>query len=351
VNKVRARQIGVEYFRKGMHEYDADSLESSLYYFNLSSKFLPQKDTVACGGIFFMRALIYKKFNKLDSAIYNLDEFLATRQAKFSDSIELAFLYGDTKRFKAGLTILENSMNTDSLNPVIYNGMANYSVETGIYKNAIKYAEKGLKLTHDSMLIGALLNNLGYAQAKIISNYVGLETVENSINFSPQNPFAYFNKSRIYHDIGDKGKELFNFMKADSLGGVINCSQGQIKICQKLIRPELEAPYEGKRSKPMKPGRLELVFEEGFSDSAIVLLNDKVIFRDWLKSSSSGVCNKNVEINYSGYNELPRITVTLIKKGESIFFYPVRDIKMAYIDFDGYNQWNVSLSNNSHFYW
>jgi tetratricopeptide (TPR) repeat protein len=307
VDEIRVRQIGIEYFLKGEKGYIANSFDSVVYNLNVSSEYINPTDTLLYGEILSIRSQAYIKLNKLDAAIHDLEKLVRMRPANVHHLITLSYLYGETKRFSEGVTILEKAMQMDQSNPVIYNSLAHYSAEAGVYDNAIRYAKEGLKLTHDSALVGALLCNLGFAQAKVVS----------------------------------VGK------------GVMNCSEGQIKICQNVIKPELEdRPLDSTLKAFVKPGSLGLIFENGFSDSAVVLINNKLVSRVLLRTSSSlGKCKEEVIIDYSHYKEVPRITVELINKGECMYFYPLRNRRAAYINHEIVNKWRVLLSNDRHFYY
>lgn len=60
----------------------------------------------------------------------------------------------------------------------------------------------------------------------------GLHTISSSLQFFPQNPFAYFNLGRIYLDIQDKEQACANFQKALDLGGVVLTEEYIARYCK-----------------------------------------------------------------------------------------------------------------------
>ncbi len=140
----------------------------------------------------------------------------------------MSYLYGENKQLYNCIKTLQQALSIDSLNISIINNLAYYNNETKDYKATIKYATKGLTLTKDSLWIASLLNSLGFAQAKTFSPDKGLQTIEQSITYKPNNPYAYFNLGLIYLDKKENLEACKNFKIAKELGG-INMTEGYLK--------------------------------------------------------------------------------------------------------------------------
>jgi hypothetical protein len=83
-------------------------------------------------------------------------------------------------------------------------------------------------LAKDSVSKASLLNSLGFAQTKLISVEKGLQTIRQSINYRPNNPYAFFNLGLIYLSKKEIEEACKNFSIARQLGG-INMTEEYIK--------------------------------------------------------------------------------------------------------------------------
>jgi tetratricopeptide (TPR) repeat protein len=222
INLAKDAAARLEYYNKGLSEYENNSFASAISALNNALEITYREDSLY-SMILFLRSGSYMKTDKLDSAIMDLELLVQSKPGDINYLINLSYLYGETHRFPESIATLEKAKTIDDSNLSIYSNLAYYSAEAGAYDNAVKYAEKGLTLTKDkdSVSIGALLNNLGFAQSKVVSIQKGFQTIAKSISFFPRNPFAYFNMGRIFLDIHEKEKACSNFMKARDLGGII----------------------------------------------------------------------------------------------------------------------------------
>ncbi len=211
---------GVEYYNKAVSEYEKGSYDSVVMLLNKAVALIPKNDTLY-PLLLSSRSASYMNIGKLDSAIKDLEQLVKDRPREIGYVVNLSNLFGQEHRYTECIATLEKAKSMDSSNVLVYMNLAYFSGESGDYANAIKYAERGLKKTKDSIWTGALLNNLGFAQSKSISAAEGLQTVNRSLKFYPGNSFAYFNLGRISLDMNDKENACSYFIKARDLGGVV----------------------------------------------------------------------------------------------------------------------------------
>jgi tetratricopeptide (TPR) repeat protein len=212
------KEISLIYFYKAQCEY-----EKGLYDFSINSatqglNLDTEKDTLY-KDLLLLRTLSYIKAEKMELAIIDNESLGKTLPNNIDYLLNLSYLYGETRKLEASLRILKKAYTIDSLNVYIINNLAYYYSDFQDYNSVISYATKGLKLTVDSVWTGTLLNNLGFAQSKVISTERGLQTITQSINYFPNNPYSYFNIGLIYIDINEINKACSNFKKAKKLGG------------------------------------------------------------------------------------------------------------------------------------
>lgn len=198
--------------RKGQANVALQSLRACLA--------LTKKTEPLYEALLFLRSGAYTDVRKLDSAIMDNQQLVKLYPKNVNYLINLSYLCGETAQYADCLAALEKARALDERNYVIYMNLAYYSAETEDYKGAIKYAEKGLTLTRDSIAVGALTNNLGFAQSVVVSPEKGLQTVQSSLRWNPRNAYAYFNIGRIQLKMKQKDKACASFLKAKELGGV-----------------------------------------------------------------------------------------------------------------------------------
>lgn len=119
-----------------------------------------------------------------------------------------------------------------------------------------------------------------------------------------------------------------------------------------LIRSGMELSY-GDRAADYQPGKVSLHFRGDYRpvDTVAVLVNNEIIYNEVLMSGSVGVWGE-CEVDYSKYKELPRITVLLRRRGEAMYFYPVKEMPIALVGHSEYfNSWGVLMTKNKQYYW
>lgn len=93
---------------------------------------------------------------------------------------------------------------------------------------------------------------------------------------------------------------------------------------------------------------LNLIFEMGFKDSAVVYLNDSIIYKTKIVSFRS-VVNKEFAINYKDIKH-PVVKIILFEKKKCISFYPLEGYGICYITRSG-DEWFLEYSNYQRLYY
>lgn len=190
-----------------------------------------KKDDPLYPRIIAKRALSYAYSGNIKLGIIDNELLVKEFPNNLDNYFNLSYLYGENYQYYNCIKTLKQALILDSLNPNIMNNLAYYNSEAKDYKATIKYSFKGLPLTNDSALIASLLNNLGFAQAQIVSWEVGMKTIISSITYNKYNSYAFYNIGLLYFDKNDVGNACLNFTKSRQLGG-INLTQNYMQYCK-----------------------------------------------------------------------------------------------------------------------
>jgi tetratricopeptide (TPR) repeat protein len=230
-NQQEEKISGREYYTKAISEYESGSYDSAIPLMNKALALIHKEDTLY-SVILSARSAAYMNVGKLDSARKDLEQLIKIYPQEIGYLVNLSNIFGEEHRYTECLALLEKAKSIDDSNANIYMNLSYFSTESRAYDNAIKYAEKGLALTKDSILTGSILNNLGFAQSRAISVAKGLQTVNRSIKFFPENSYAYFNRGRILLDMNAMEEACSDFIKARDLGGVVLTEEYIAKYCK-----------------------------------------------------------------------------------------------------------------------
>lgn len=177
--------------------------------------------------VYFIRALSFTKEKKIHLAIDDYKKLLILDIGNIDFMLEIGSLYGELGDFNDAYKYFKNILEIDSLNTHAYNNLSYYSNQNEEYNQALYYGEKALELSKDSIWIGTALNNIGYSHFKLNQLNKGLELINQSILYFPENSFAYRNRALISiqkNNFYDACKDLYLSQK-----------YGGIEITEKLI--------------------------------------------------------------------------------------------------------------------
>lgn len=217
----------LDYYKKAWCETEKGMFKQALQSLNSCMALIPKTDPLYESSL-FARSDAYMKTGELDSAIMDIQQLAKLKPKNTNYLLNLSYLYGETERFSDAIAVLHKARVLEPENYIFYVNLSYYYGEAEDYKNAIKYAEQGLTLTKNADWKGSLMNNLGYAQSKVISPEKGLQTIQSSLELKPRNAYAHFNIGRIYLALNKKDKACASFLKAKEFGG-INLTMNYIK--------------------------------------------------------------------------------------------------------------------------
>ncbi len=219
------------YYYKAFCEDEKKIFESSILSATTALKMTAKSDSLY-PDILFMRSLSYLNSGNLRLAIEDNEIIAKDDPYNINYLVNLSYLYGENKQFYNCIKTLHQALEIDSLNVFILNNLAYYYNETAEYSSAQKYAGKGLKITNDSVWVASLLNSLGFAESKIISAEKGIQTIQQSIAYRPNNPYAYYNLGIIFLSKNEIEEACKNFAIAKKLGGLNMTAQLMNQYCK-----------------------------------------------------------------------------------------------------------------------
>jgi len=122
----------------------------------------------------------------------------------------------------------------------------------------------------------------------------------------------------------------------------------QNRNCNKLVIPTIESNRDNEDGELYFSDslirKIRIIFERDFDDSVTIYLNQTLVFDSIIKTSPSiGASKRFIDINYSKYDQLPKISV-LLRRGNCVYFYPVVGKRVLYVNYSkGF--WNLEYSN------
>ena len=184
-------------------------------------------------SFYFLKINSYREKSELTSAIYENQKLIKIFPKNVYAYHNISYLYGEVQDYKECFNALEKAFQLDSSNLGVYNNLSYYSSKAGYYDKAVRYASSGIKLAKDSSNIGSLLNNRGFGKIGLKKNESALADIEESLKYTPINPYAYYNKALAYIQLKEFDKVCSNLQKAKDQGG-INLTEALLKqYCNK----------------------------------------------------------------------------------------------------------------------
>lgn len=216
---ISKKPTNIVYYYKAYCEQQKRLFEPAAASASMALKMTTKTDTLY-KSILFLRSSCYANTGMLDLAIADNETLLKQFPNDLHFLLNMSYLYGENQQFDDCLIVLRHALILDSSNIFIINNLSYYSNQSGKYEDAIRYSSKGLTLTTDSVWVASLLNSLGFGQSKTISMEQGIKTIRQSINYRPNNPYAFFNLGLIYLDKKEVEEACKNFKIAQQFGGV-----------------------------------------------------------------------------------------------------------------------------------
>ena len=214
----KGQALHLAWYSKAACEFRDKQYDSSVIYSTLALNASKISDTLYYTAL-SLRAMSYGFAGQLDSAIIDQEKLVNAFPSDMGQLLNLSFLYGQNLQHAKSISVLHQALKIDSLDVYIINNLAYEYCETKEFELAIYYAGQGLKLTKDSVWIGSLLNSLGYALGMSRSMEKGIETINESLSYNPNNPYAYFNIGRLYLEKKDPANACVYFKKTKETGG------------------------------------------------------------------------------------------------------------------------------------
>jgi hypothetical protein len=126
------------------------------------------------------------------------------------------------------------------------------------------------------------------------------------------------------------------------------CACAQIKPCTYVIDAEIDNSTTDTENllKDTLLKKINLIFEQTFDDSAVIMIDKKVLYQTRIKTRKFlGVSDSSFSINYSQYAKPPKISIYLTDKKACVSFYPKEGKQLAYINYHFQAGWSIELSN------
>lgn len=216
--KIKAGKASAIEWYKAAH-LRREQVDESIGYLNSALK-LEQKGSDLYAVILFSRSFAYKRRSNYQLELKDLEMLVTTYPGFKLPLLNLSFLLMEEHDYRRAIELGQRLLKLEPGNIGAHNNLAYGYAESGQYREAVSIGEKGLKLRGDIKVIAALNNNIGYARAMLGDHKKGLEEIQESIRKNPSNPFAYFNKGRIYIELKQNGLACAAFRQAREYGGV-----------------------------------------------------------------------------------------------------------------------------------
>ena len=190
----------------------------------------PDSDSVRV-SYFFDKAIEYENFNQLDSALDYYLKILTLKPDHKSALVNAGSMFAEIGDYNKAFEYFSKlrSMDRNDFPPL--SNFCYYKGLSGNFNEAILYGDTALIIAKDSMQIGIVLNNRGYAQLQLGNVEKASVDINRSLIYLPVNPYAHRNKALIY--IAEKKfKDACKAMNdAKRLGGNMIVKELMSKYC------------------------------------------------------------------------------------------------------------------------
>jgi tetratricopeptide (TPR) repeat protein len=171
-------------------------------------------------GFLHEKGFIFEHLSEPDSALNCYLEVLNS-SPNFTPSINgAASIYGEFGQYDKAYLLFAKIRNKDQNDILPLSNIIYFKGLEGNYNDAIIYADTAMVIAKDSIVIALVLNNRGYAKLKIGKLTEALEDINKSLNYLPNNSYAYRNKALIYIENEELDDACLALQKAKDLGAV-----------------------------------------------------------------------------------------------------------------------------------
>jgi tetratricopeptide (TPR) repeat protein len=174
----------------------------------------------------------YRELNDFTLAIYDCIELIKINPQKTSNYLNISYLYGSINDFDNCLKSLNTAIQINPKDVGILNNLSYYSNQINKFDDGIKYADTGLSLTTDSMWLGTLLNNRGFAKIGIKKYDDALIDINKALKYIPDNSYAYAYRALANIDLNKLETVCDDLKKAKDLGAVSLTSTLRKEYCK-----------------------------------------------------------------------------------------------------------------------
>lgn len=185
------------YWYKAYSEQGLQLFSSSLASSVKGLSYCTEQDTIY-RQLLDMKGISHLGLSELDSAVNVYRKLVELYPENIYYLLNLSYSYGENEQYFECIKVLNKGLELDSAYAPFLNNLSYYYGAVGQYEAAIKYSKKGLELAEDSVTIGTLLNNMGFAQGMTTDLQEGLKNITKSLKYQPYNFWAYLNLAKLY---------------------------------------------------------------------------------------------------------------------------------------------------------
>lgn len=178
------------------------------------------------------KARSYGMIQDYDSSFYAYVDIYKRFPQDFHASLELGYRYGESGDYETAFYLFRNIRKYHPKEPSATVNLAYYNNEAGNYELSIPYSDTTLILAQDSMIIGTAWNNRCYSNIKLGNYSLAKEELEKSLNYYPNNSYAYRNKGLILLNENRTQEACEAFEQAKGLGGIYITEELRKKYCE-----------------------------------------------------------------------------------------------------------------------
>lgn len=206
------------YHLKTFCEFYMMNFDTAIWYADKGISMEKVSDTLLV-KLYYLKSNAYYELENYPLAIETINKALIINPSSYEFyALKGAILFLQNN-IDESLKTLEEALSNVLVNyDIIYNNLSYISLENGDYSNAIQYADAGLALTSDKKLTGTLLNNKGFAIGLSLDVAKGIEMVKKSLEYFPENSYAYYNIGILNISIDNYPIACENFLLAKEFG-------------------------------------------------------------------------------------------------------------------------------------
>lgn len=179
-----------------------------------------------------LKSRAYRYIQEYDSSFYTFVNIFNKYPSDRLTLIHLGYVFGEAGNYYTAFYFLEKLRKYHPEDPVGTLNLSYYNNGLGMHEKAIAYADSTLKMTQDSLTIGAAWNNRCFANIQLGNLAVAIKELKTSLAYYPLNSHAYKNLALIHIETQNHEEACNALEMARMLGGINITRELRKEYCQ-----------------------------------------------------------------------------------------------------------------------